>query len=61
MRSVIAYFRESIAEFAKINWPTRAQSIRLTTAVLIFSTVLSLFMFIVDLGLNELVKRFLVG
>ena len=61
MRPVINYFRDSFTEFGKINWPSRAQTIRLTVAVLIFSSIMSIFMFLFDLGLNELVKRFLVG
>ena len=61
MRPLINYFRDSFTEFGKINWPTRTQTIRLTIAVMIFSTVISIFMFLIDLGLNELVKRFLVG
>ena len=61
MRPVINYFRDSFTEFGKINWPSRAQTTRLTVAVLIFSSIMSIFMFLFDLGLNELVKRFLVG
>lgn len=60
MQAIVNYFSESVREFGKINWPSRAQTLRLTLAVIVFSAVLSVFMFTVDLGLNELVKRLIV-
>jgi preprotein translocase SecE subunit len=55
------YFRESFRELGKVNWPNRATSLRLTAAVITISVFFAIFMGLVDLGLNELVKRYIVG
>ena len=36
MQVVIQYFRDSIAEFNNITWPTRKQAVRISVIVLAF-------------------------
>ena len=36
MQAVIHYFRESMAEFNNITWPTRKQAVRISVIVLAF-------------------------
>ncbi|MBI4101236.1 preprotein translocase subunit SecE [Candidatus Microgenomates bacterium] len=57
MPSVLSYFKGSWQELAKVSWPNREQTLRLTLAVLIFSTVLAVIIGLLDFGLTELVKR----
>lgn len=57
---LITYFKESWQELTKVNWPTRAQTVRFTVAVIVFSVVLAMFMGTVDIGLNALVKRLIL-
>jgi len=36
MQVVIQYFRDSVAEFNNITWPTRKQAVRISVIVLAF-------------------------
>jgi preprotein translocase subunit SecE len=51
------YFSESFAELRKVTWPTRKESVRLTVAVFLFSTVLTLLTVLVDYVFNLLAER----
>ena len=53
------FVRQVRAETAKISWPTRGETIRMTIMVLIMTTVLSLFFLGVDQVLGRLVKLLL--
>jgi preprotein translocase SecE subunit len=39
MQVVIQYFRDSVAEFNNITWPTRRQAVRISVIVLAFMVV----------------------
>lgn len=41
MNRFFDYLRESRAEMAKVNWPNRATTIRLTVVVIAFSAVVT--------------------
>lgn len=43
MNKVIRFIKQSIAEFKKIEWPTRKQTIRLTGLVIGVSVIVSLY------------------
>jgi len=45
---VIRTFRELRAEMKKVVWPTREETVRLTTVVVIVSAAISLLLFIAD-------------
>ncbi len=44
------------AEFRKVTWPTRDQTIKQTGVVLVLVAITSVFLGVVDFGLSELYK-----
>lgn len=60
MHRLTTYLRESRAELSKVTWPTRAQAIRLTILVIIFSAILGLFIGIVDYFFVQIVQKLLL-
>jgi len=56
----LRFVRDSARELKLVNWPTRTQSRRLTTAVIIFSIVFGGLIAIVDLGLGKLFRQILL-
>jgi len=54
------YITESYREFRRVNWPTRAETIRLTLVVIAFSIGIAIFLGILDLGFTYLLNRFLI-
>jgi preprotein translocase subunit SecE len=61
MKSLFNYLRESRAELAKVNWPSRRDTIRMTFAVIIFTAVFSGFIGLIDYvlsaGLQKLILK----
>ncbi len=53
------YFRDVRAEFDKVTWPNWQELKGQTNVVLVLSLILALFVFGVDLILNQLVKLLL--
>lgn len=53
------YIREVIAELKKVTWPTREELKGSTITVILFSIMSTIFVFLVDLGLGELVNLLL--
>jgi len=56
----VTYIRDSWRELRGVTWPTRKQSRRLTTAVVIFSVIFGGLIALVDLGLNKVFKEILL-
>jgi preprotein translocase subunit SecE len=56
---VVRYFRDTRAELAKVTWPTREEGIRLTTVVLIVTTISAIVLFGVDSFFSLLVALLL--
>lgn len=54
------YIRNSWAELRKVEWPSRKQSLQLTSAVIIFSVVFGVIVAIFDFGLDKLFKQVIV-
>ncbi|RAL23233.1 preprotein translocase subunit SecE [Thermoflavimicrobium daqui] len=50
------FFRGSIQELKKVRWPSRKEMVSYTTVVLSICIVLTIFFFIIDLGIAEIVK-----
>lgn len=48
-RNVVKYFHEVRAETAKVSWPSRAQTIRMTVIVLVASVLIGLYVGSLDL------------
>lgn len=60
-RSLIPkYFRESWAEVKQVTWPNRKESLKLTSAVIIFTVVFGLLITITDYGLDKLFRKVLI-
>jgi len=53
------FVRQVRAEFAKISWPTTAETVRMTIMVMIMTGLLSLFFLGVDQVIGRLVKLLL--
>jgi len=60
MQAVINYFKESVAEFNNITWPTRNQAVRISIIVLAFmaasAVVLGALDQLLTLGFQSLLK-----
>ncbi|SFJ37467.1 preprotein translocase subunit SecE [Thermoflavimicrobium dichotomicum] len=50
------FFRGSVQELKKVRWPSKKEMVSYTFVVLITCFLLTLFFFIIDLGIAELVK-----
>lgn len=46
--ALVRYFKDTRAEVAKVTWPTREEGIRLTTVVLIVTTISAIVLFGID-------------
>ena len=44
------FFRETIGELRKVNWPTREEALRLTGLVVIVLFIMAVFLGLVDYG-----------
>lgn len=51
------YIRNSLKELRLVTWPTRRQTLELTSAVIIFSVVFGLVVALFDFGLDKLFKQ----
>jgi len=50
------FFRETIGELRKVSWPTRQEAVNMTIIVIIVMTVVSLFLWLIDLGAAHLLS-----
>jgi preprotein translocase subunit SecE len=48
------YFRETVGELKKVNWPTRKEAVNLTIVVLIVTASTSLFLGLMDFLFTQL-------
>lgn len=51
------YFRNSWRELRQVSWPKFGESMRLTLAVFVFGTVITILVATLDLGLDKLFKE----
>ncbi len=51
------YVRESLQEIRKVTWPNKKETWKLTFAVLVFTTIFTIFIVIVDYGFEKLAQR----
>jgi len=54
--AVQRFFRETIGELRKVSWPTRQEAVNMTIIVIIVMTVVSLFLWFIDLGATRLIS-----
>lgn len=51
------YLRNAWRELRQVTWPNRIETLRLTTAVIIFSVVFGILIAITDYGLDKVFKK----
>ncbi len=57
---VPSYFKESWAELKLVTWPNRSETVRLTTAVFIFSIIFGVVVALLDVGLDKIFKEIII-
>ena len=60
MKSLVDYLSASRAELAKVSWPNRRQTVRLTFIVIIFSVVVAAILGVMDLGFSWLLQNVII-
>ena len=55
------FFKDVIAEFKRVQWPTRDATIKSTTVVVCLSFVVALYLGIADLGLSDIMQMIIAG
>ena len=56
MNKIINYFKSINVELKKVSWLSRDQLINSTIIVGVFAIIISLFLFVLDFGLTQVVK-----
>ena len=54
------YFTNSWRELKLVTWPNRRETWRLTAAVLVFAVIFGALVWVVDVGLDQIFKRFVL-
>jgi preprotein translocase subunit SecE len=54
-KRLLEYLRNSRAELGRVTWPTRAEVIQSTQAVLVFVLITGLFLLVADTTLGNLI------
>jgi preprotein translocase subunit SecE len=60
VKPLVEYFAASRAELAKVTWPNRRQTARLTLLVVAFSIVMAGVLGALDVGFSTLVQKVIV-
>lgn len=60
MRKIVNFFKEVYGELQKVVWPSRKQTIRYTTTVIVFSVVVAVILGAADYGLLKLFEKIVV-
>lgn len=60
MNRFFDYLRESRAELAKVNWPNRATTIRLTIVVIVFSAIVTAMIGSIDFVFSQILQRIIL-
>ena len=55
-RSISNFFHDVTAEFKRVSWPSRENTLKSTGVVVMVSLVVAIFLGIVDLGLANAIK-----
>jgi preprotein translocase SecE subunit len=59
MKPLFDYLAASRAELAKVSWPNRRQTARLTMVVIVFSLVFAAVLGTLDFGFSDLLQKLL--
>jgi len=60
MKPLMDYFAASRAELAKVTWPNRQQTVRLTFLVIVFSLIVAVILGTLDFIFQDIVQK-LIG
>ena len=61
IKRIRQFFTDVIAEFKRVQWPTRAATIKSTSVVLCVSLAVALYLGIADLGLSDIMQMIIAG
>jgi len=59
LATVQQFFREVMAEFRKVNWPSQKEVSNSTVIILVVVVVIASFLWVVDIGLARVVELIL--
>jgi preprotein translocase subunit SecE len=57
VRQVKQFLSEVRAEMKKVTWPTKAHTINSTVVVLIATAIITIFLYLCDVGLARVISR----
>ena len=55
------FFKDVVAEFKRVQWPTRDATIKSTSVVVCISFAVALYLGIADLGLSDIMQMIIAG
>tara|TARA_B100001245_G_scaffold6451_1_gene4578 strand:+ start:100 stop:288 length:189 start_codon:yes stop_codon:yes gene_type:complete len=61
IKRIRQFFKDVIAEFKRVQWPTREATIKSTSVVVCVSLAVALYLGIVDLGLSDIMQMIITG
>ncbi|WP_018131265.1 preprotein translocase subunit SecE [Effusibacillus pohliae] len=61
MTGIISFFRDGWGELKRVRWPNRKELLSYTTVVVVTCVILSVVIFLFDLGVSELLKLIGLG
>lgn len=56
--STFSFFSDSWSELKKVKWPSRKELISYTLVVLVTCTFMTIYFWLIDLGLSEILRLF---
>jgi preprotein translocase subunit SecE len=60
MNKLLQFIKEARAELRKVNWPTRAQTIKFTSVVIVVSLGVAIFLGALDFLFEYIMKTFVI-
>ena len=61
IKRIRQFFKDVIAEFKRVQWPTREATLKSTFVVVCVSLAVSLYLGIADLGLSDIMQMIIAG
>ena len=61
IKRIRQFFKDVIAEFKRVQWPTRDATIKSTWVVVYVSFAVALYLGIADLGLSDIMQMIIAG
>jgi preprotein translocase subunit SecE len=60
MNKILTFIKEARIELRKVNWPTRAQTIKYTSLVIGVSIGVAVFLGLLDFGFENILRTFVI-